>query len=91
MDSIYISKPLFVLFVLLLVAWQIFLYFLKKKTTLSSLVEIILTGIGVLAHAVAITVILLFGGTLSDALVLVLLSGAVSLALSPTPRHKEEE
>lgn len=91
MDLIYISKPLFVLFPLLLVAWQIFLVFLKKKATLSSLVEIILTIIGVLAHAVAITVILLFGGTLSDALVLVLLSGAVSLALSPTPKPKEEE
>lgn len=90
MDLIYISKPLFVLFPLLLVAWQVFLFLLKKKTTLSSLAEVILTGIGALGHAAAITVILLYGGTLSDVLVLVLLSGAVSLLLSPTPNKEEE-
>jgi hypothetical protein len=90
MDLIYISKPLFILFPLFLVAWQVFLYFLKKKTTLSSLAEIILSGVGVVGHAVAITVILLGGGTLSDALVLVLLSGAVSLALSPKQAKEEE-
>lgn len=90
MDLIYIAKPLFVLFPLLLVAWQVFLFLLRKKNTLSSLTEVILTGIGALAHAAAITVILLYSGTLSDVLVLVLLSGAVSLLLSPTPNKEEE-
>ena len=90
MDLIYIAKPLFVLFPLLLVAWQVFLFLLRKKNTLSSLTEVILTGIGALGHAAAITVILLYSGTLSDVLVLVLLSGAVSLLLSPTPNKEEE-
>lgn len=90
MDLIYISKPLFVLFPLLLTAWQVFLFFIKKNRSLSALLEIMLASIGVVGHAVAITVILLYGGTLSDALVLVLLSGAVALALSPK-QEKEEE
>jgi ABC-type enterobactin transport system permease subunit len=91
MDMIYFEQPLFVLFPVFLIFWQLFLYFLNKKTTVAPIPQIILTGIGVVAHAVAITVILLFGGTLSDVLVLVLLTGSLSLVLSPNPKEKGEE
>ena len=91
MDMIYFEQPIFVLFPVFLIAWQLFLYFLNKKTAVAPIPQIILTGIGVVAHTVAITVILLFGGTLSDVLVLVLLTGALSLVLSPNPKEKGEE
>ena len=91
MDMIYFEQPLFVLFPLLLLALQIFTFLLNKKRKPSALLNTILADIGVLGHAVAITLILLFGGTLSDVLVLVLLSGGLSLALSPNPNGKEED
>ncbi len=91
MDMIYFEQPLFVLFPVLLLALQIFTFLLNKKRKLSALLNTILAGIGVLGHAVAITLILLFGGTLSDVLVLVLLTGALSLVLSPNPKEKGEE
>lgn len=91
MDLVYFEHPMFILFPTTLLAWQFFLYFLKKKTALSQIMEILLTGIGAVGHAVAITIILLFGGTLSDVLVLVLLSSVLSLLLSPSLKIKEEE
>ncbi len=91
MDMVYFEHPLFALFPILLLAWQFFLYFLKKKATLSQILELLLTSIGIMGHAVAITVFLLFDGTLSDVLVLVLLSATLSLILSPNPKLKEEE
>lgn len=83
MDMLYYEQPVFVLLPMILLFWQIFVYFLNKKTHILPFVELLLSGIGAVGHAVAILVILMNGGTLSDALLLVLLSGTVSLFLSP--------
>lgn len=82
---IYCEQPIFALFPILLLLWQIFTYWLKRKKQISSPLDITLTGIGVVGHTTAISVILLNNGTLSDVLLLVLLSGAFSLLLSPKP------
>ncbi len=94
MDMLYYEQPVFVLLPILLLLWQTLVYFLKKKTQISSLVDLLLSGIGVVGHAVAIFVILMNDGTLSDALLLVLLSGAFSLFLSPkanSDKNKTDE
>lgn len=83
MDMVYFEKPVFVLIPILLLAWQILVYFINKKSDISSFVDLILNGIGVVAHAVAIFVIFMAGGDLYDVLALVLLSGALALILSP--------
>jgi len=85
MDMIYFEQPIFVLFPILLLFWQICIFWLKKKNKISPLADILLASIGVVGHAVAISVIFLNAGSLSDALLLVLLSGALSLFLSPKP------
>lgn len=82
---IYCEQPLFVLCPILLLLWQIFTYWLKKQKQISSLADTALTGVGAVGHAVAIALILLCDGTLSDVLLLVLFSGTVALLLSPTP------
>lgn len=83
MDMVYFERPIFVLLPIVLLAWKLFYFFIKKKKELSPFIDTILVSIGVVGHAAAITIILLGGGTLSDALVLVLLSCALSLILSP--------
>lgn len=80
---LYIEKPIFILLPIILSAWQILVYFINKKIKLSDLVNLILNGIAVVGHAVAIFVIFMSGGDLYDALAIVLLSGALSLLLSP--------
>ena len=85
MDMIYCEQPVFVLFPVLLTVFQIVLVWLDRKKRVSSTVHAVLTGICLVGHAAAIAVILLYGGTLSDVLLLVLLSGTVALCLSPTP------
>jgi hypothetical protein len=80
---LYIEKPIFILLPIILSAWQILVYFINKKINLSDLVNLILNGIAVVGHAVAIFVIFMSGGDLYDALAIVLLSGALSLLLSP--------
>jgi len=88
---IYCEQPLFVLCPILLLLWQGFTYWLKKQKRVSSLVDTVLTGVGAVGHAVAITLILLGDGTLSDVLLLVLLSGTVALWLSPTPNKATDK
>lgn len=88
---IYVERPVFALFPLLLLLWQVGLYVLRKHVRCSALVDTLLTGIGVVGHAVAITVILLSGGALSDVLLLVLGSGALALTLSPKPAKEETQ
>ncbi len=83
MDMVYFEKPVFVLFPILLLAWQILVYFINKKLKISNFINLIFNGIGVVAHAVAIFVLFMNGGDLYDVLVLVLLSSALSLFLSP--------
>lgn len=80
---LYIEKPIFILLPIILSAWQILVYFINKKINLSDLVNLILNGIAVVGHAVAIFLIFMSGGDLYDALAIVLLSGALSLLLSP--------
>lgn len=80
---LYIEKPIFILLPIILSAWQILVYFINKKINLSDLVNLILNGIAVVGHAVGIFVIFMSGGDLYDALAIVLLSGALSLLLSP--------
>ncbi len=87
---IYVEQPLFAAIPLILLAWQVLLYLLRRRVRLSATVDILLTGVGLLGHAVAITVILLGGGTLSDALLTVLFSGALALALSPKPTKEDK-
>ena len=87
---IYIERPAFAVFPLVLLVWQVLLYVLRKHALFSTVVGICLTGIGAVGHAVAITVILLSGGSLSDVLLLVLGSGALALALSPPPQAEGE-
>ncbi len=85
MDMLFYKQPIYLLFPIILLLWQLIIYFLNKKINLSGAAKIIITAIGVVGHVVAITVILL-NGTLSDALLLVLLSTALSLFLSPNPK-----
>ena len=86
MDMLFYKQPIYLLFPILLLLWQLLAYFLNKKINLSGVVKILITAIGAIGHVVAITVILL-NGTLSDALLLVLLSTALSLFLSPNPKN----
>lgn len=88
---IYIERPVFALFPLLLLLWQVVLYVLRKHGRCSALVDTLLTGVGAVGHAVAITTILLSGGALADVLLLVLCSGALALALSPKPTKEEKQ
>ncbi len=82
MDLVYLEKPILILFPVILLAWQLLVYLLSKKKKFSFFVNTLLTGVSTMGHAIAITVILMSGGTLSDALILVLLSGTFSLILS---------
>ncbi len=91
MDMVYFEKPVFILFPILLLAWQILVYFINKKIKALDLANLIFNGIGIVAHAIAITVILMNGGSLSDVLLLVLLSGVFSLLLSPKPNLAENK
>ena len=91
MDMIYFEKPLFILLPLILSLWQIAVYLLKKKASLTPFKSIILDGIGAIGHAVAITIILMNDGTLSDALLLVLLSGTLALFLSPKAGENKKQ
>lgn len=86
MDMLFYKQPMYLLFPILLLLWQLIIYFLNKKINLSGVVKILITAIGAIGHVVAITVILL-NGTLSDALLLVLPSTALSLFLSPNPNN----
>ena len=88
---LYYEQPIFALFPIILSLWQILVYFLNKKTPFSSFIILILSGITVVAHAISITVVLMNNGTLYDALLLVLLSGTVSLFLSPKPNKTDKE
>ncbi len=88
---IYVERPVFALAPLVLLLWQAVLYVLCKRGRCSALVDTLLTGVGAVGHAVAIAVILLAGGTLSDVLLLVLFSGALALALSPKPTKEEKQ
>ncbi len=88
---IYCEQPVFVLCPILLLAWQIATYWLKKNRRISPLADTVLTGIGAVGHAAAVTAILLGDGTLSDVLLLVLLSGTLSLLLSPKPKTEEDD
>ncbi len=85
MDMLFYKQPIYLLFPIMLLLWQLLAYFLNKKINLSGAAKILITAIGAIGHVVAITVILL-NGTLSDALLLVLLSTALSLFLSPNPK-----
>ncbi len=80
---VYFEKPVFILFPILLLAWLFFVYCFKKKIKTSAFADIALTSIGAVGHMLAISAILMNGGSLSDVLLLVLLSGALSLFLSP--------
>lgn len=91
MDMLYYKQPIFLLFPIVLLSWQIIVYFLKKKKNFSSTIDLVLSGIGVVGHAAAITIIFINDGTLSDALLLVLLSSMLSLFLSPKPNITEEK
>lgn len=82
MDLVYLEKPILILFPVILLAWQFLVYLLSKKKKFSFFVNALLIGVSTVGHAIAITVILMSGGTLSDALILVLLSGTFSLILS---------
>ena len=82
---IYVERPLFAVLPLVLVLWQVAVYAFGKRKPLTGMLAFIGVGVAVVGHAAAITVILLMGGTLSDALLLVLLSGVVSLVLSEKP------
>ena len=85
MDMLYFKQPIFLLLPVILLTWILLTCLLKRKNKLSKSAEIIMAAIGVVFHAAAITVILL-KGTLSDALLLVLLSSALTLFLSPNPQ-----
>lgn len=91
MDTLYYEQPIFLLFPIVLSLWQILAYILKNKIHFVSFCNLIFSGISVIGHAAAITVILMNGGTLYDALLLCLLSGVISLFLSPKEnQHKTD-
>jgi len=85
MDMIYLEKPVLLLLPVLLLFWQILSHFLIPKLSAIRFAESVCTGIGILAHAVSITILLFAGSSLQDVLILVLLSGTVTLALCPKP------
>ncbi len=87
---IYVERPVFALFPLALLLWQVLVFVLRKHVRFPSLVDTLLTGVGLVGHAAAVSVILLGGGALSDALLLVLGSGTLALALSPKPLTADE-
>ena len=91
MDMIYFEQPLFVLFPVVLLTLQFITFILNRKKQLSPTFQTVFAGVIAVLYAVFITIILLNGGTLSDVLVLVLLGGSFSLALSPNPNKKEED
>ena len=82
---IYVERPLFAVLPLVLALWQVAVYAFGKRKPLTGIFAFVGVGVAVVGHAAAITVILLMGGTLSDALLLVLFSGVVSLVLSEIP------
>ena len=87
---IYLKQPFFLLLPILLSLFQIIIYFLSKKGTVSPFIKKLLTYACVAAHAVAISLTLLLGGTLYDALILVLISALLSLLLSPEPDKSDK-
>ena len=91
MDMIYTQYPLFLLFPILLVLWQIVTMCIKKKLPGKAVLEWIFTGISAIGHAAAIVLILLNGGKMEDVLVLVLLTGFVTLLLCEKPEAKSKE
>jgi len=91
MDTIFIEKPFFLIFPIALLLLQIAIFVLNKKNKGTAFISTLLVSVCLVGHAVAVTVILLFGGTLSDALLLVLFSGALSLLLSPKPNKNDRE
>lgn len=83
MDSVYFGKPLLLLVPLVLLLLLVLLRILKMPGWL--------TAVTAAAHAAGITVLLLSGGDMTDVLVLVLVSGLVTLLLSPVPAQKKKE
>lgn len=90
MDTIYLKQPIFLLLPILLSLFQIIIYFLSRNDVVSPFVNKMLTYVCVAAHAAAISLILLLGGTLYDALILVLISALLSLLLSPEPDKSDK-
>lgn len=91
MDMLYYEKPIFILLPIIFLLWQTLVYILNKKTNIAPNVNLIFSGIGVVGHAVAIFVIFMNNGSLLDALLLVLLSGAFALFLSPKVNTHENK
>ena len=90
MDIFYLKQPLFLLLPVLLLLFQVIIYLLSKKDVVSLAVNKLLNYLCVAAHAAAISLILLLGGRLYDALILVLASALLSLFLSPKPNKTEK-
>ena len=91
MDTLYYEQPVFLLFPIVLSLWQILAYILKKKIHFVGFCNLIFSGISVIGHAAAITIIFINGGTLYDALLLVLLSSVISLFLSPKENQSKAD
>lgn len=82
MDSIFLTKPVLLLIPIIILALHVLSWKLKSPLWL--------TAVNAVVHAAGISVILLFGGEMADALVLVLISGFAALLLSPLPAKKEK-
>ena len=77
LDAIYFEKPVFLLIPLVLLLLQVLSGILRAP--------VYLTAISAIGHAVGIALIMINGGTLSDVLVLVLITGLTALAFCPKP------
>ena len=82
MDSIYFTKPILLLIPLIILILHVLAWKLKSPLWL--------TAVNAAVHAVGISLILLQGGDMTDALVLVLVSGFAALLLSPLPKKNEK-
>ncbi len=90
MDAIYFEKPILLVIPIVLLIWQAVSHFIFKKSGTKTLTHI-LSGVNAALHAIGLSIIMISGGTLEDALVLVLASGLLTIALCPVPASETEE
>ncbi len=88
MDIIFIREPIIGILTLLIALLDIAAACLAKKHL--KLPSKIVTAIDLVLHAACLTLIMLYGGGYEGCLILVLLSGVITLALSPRPSQNDD-
>ncbi|MBQ8509794.1 MAG: hypothetical protein IJ493_07805 [Clostridia bacterium] len=81
MDFIYFEQPILLIIPAILLALQVLSRFLRAPMWL--------TAVSCLGHTAGIVILLLWGGTLEDVLVLVLLTATVGMLACPIPGKED--